>query len=165
MKTQRDKHAELFADYMIEAMSRTRLRQTDIARLAGLSRTTVSNLVGKKPSTLTGKLLLPERETVDKIAQAFGDPIAIARRAAGYSAEGETPAPAEHEPDTAADQAARAAELIEHFLTLSPEKQTELLAIIRVLKADHPELLEMMKAPVRISRAEDLTESDIEDTG
>jgi len=85
MKTQRDRFAELFADYMIEAMERTGLRQKDIVKSTRLSRTTISNLVGKKPSSATGKLMLPERETVDKIAKAFGDPPALARRAAGYS--------------------------------------------------------------------------------
>jgi transcriptional regulator with XRE-family HTH domain len=85
MKTQRDRYAELFADYMIEAMERTGLRQKDIVKSTRLSRTTISNLVGKKPSSATGKLMLPERETVDAIARAFGDPPALARRAAGYS--------------------------------------------------------------------------------
>jgi hypothetical protein len=85
MKTKRDKYAESFADYMIEAMARTGLRQKDIVKSTRLSRTTISNLVGKKPSSATGKLMLPERETVDKIAKAFGDPPAKARLAAGYS--------------------------------------------------------------------------------
>src|SRR5262245_5445657 len=85
MKTQRDKFAELFAEYMVEAMHRTGLRQKDIVKATRLSRTTISNLVGKKPNSVTGKLMLPERETVDKIAKAFGDPPALARRAAGYS--------------------------------------------------------------------------------
>lgn len=83
--SQRDKYAELFADYMIEAMQRTGLRQADIARSAKLSRQTISQLVGKKPHQLTGKLLLPERETVEAIAAAFGDDPSIARKAAGYS--------------------------------------------------------------------------------
>lgn len=85
MKSERDKHAEMFADYMIDAMARTRLRQADIARSTGLSRQVISQIVGKKPHGLTGKLLLPERETVDKIAKAFGDPVSQARQAAGYS--------------------------------------------------------------------------------
>lgn len=88
MKSERDKHAELFADYMIEAMARTRLRQADIVRSTGLSRQMISQMVGKKPHGLTGKLLLPERETVDKIAKAFGDPVSKARQAAGYSNTG-----------------------------------------------------------------------------
>lgn len=86
MKTDdKQKYAERFADYVIEAMARTRLRQADIARLTGLSRTTVSQIVGKKPNSTTGKLILPARETVDRIAKAFGDKPAVARRAAGYA--------------------------------------------------------------------------------
>lgn len=66
-------------------------------------------------------------------------------------------------PDDRAAEAARAAELIENFLTLPLEKQTQLLAIIRVLQTDHPELL---APPIRIVKAEDLIESDVEkDTG
>lgn len=164
MKTERDKYAEQFADYMVEAMARTGMKQTQIASAASISRQMVSQIVGKKPHTLTGKLTLPAREIVDRIAKAFGDPVAVARRAAGYSVEEQ--APAEPEPDSAVAAARRAAELVENFLTLSQEKQTQILALIRVMQADHPELLEMMKPPIKIVRAEDLTESDAErDTG
>jgi|SRR5882672_256385 len=85
MKAEKEKYAERFADYMIKAMARTRKHQAEIARLAGLSRTTISQIVGKKPNSTTGKLILPERETVDRIAKAFGDSPSKARRAAGYS--------------------------------------------------------------------------------
>jgi transcriptional regulator with XRE-family HTH domain len=85
MKSEKEKYAERFADYMIDAMARTRLRQSEIARLTGLSRTTISQIVGKKPNSTTGKLILPERATVDRIAKAFGDPPTKARRAAGYT--------------------------------------------------------------------------------
>jgi transcriptional regulator with XRE-family HTH domain len=84
-KTQRDKYAERFADYVIEAMERTGLKQIRVAELTGISRQTISQIVGRKPSSTTGKLLLPERETVDKIARAFGDPLPKARLAAGYA--------------------------------------------------------------------------------
>src|SRR5262245_9566481 len=85
MKTERDKYAEVFADYLIDGTQRTGLKQTQIARLAQVSRQTINQIVGKKPHSLTGKLLLPERETVDRIAKALGDLPAKARRAAGYS--------------------------------------------------------------------------------
>lgn len=45
----------------------------------------ISVIAGKKPHHITGKLLLPEREKVDAITKAFGDPIAIGRAAAGYA--------------------------------------------------------------------------------
>jgi transcriptional regulator with XRE-family HTH domain len=84
-KSQRELYAESFADYVIEALQRTRIKQAELARLAGIKPQTVSKIVGKKPHSLTGKLLLPSRETVEKIAQAFGDPVSLAREAAGYS--------------------------------------------------------------------------------
>src|SRR5262249_49767630 len=84
-KTQRDKYAERFADYVTEAMERTGLKQIRVAEMTGISRQTISQIAGKKPSSTTGKLLLPERETVDKIAVAFGDPLPKARLAAGYA--------------------------------------------------------------------------------
>ena len=84
-KTQRDKDAEQFANYVIEAMDRTGLRQIQVAEATGISRQVISQIAGKKPSSTTGKLLLPKRETVDKIAKAFGDPLPKARLAAGYA--------------------------------------------------------------------------------
>src|SRR5262245_21554203 len=166
MKKERDKHAESFADYVIDAMKRTGLKQVQVAAAAKVSRQTINQIVGKKPHSLTGKLMLPERETVDKIARAFGDPVTLARRAAGYSAEEAPQATPENEEHNRTSEASRAAELIENFLTLSPEKQTQVLALIRVMQADHPELLEMIKGPIKIVKADDLTESNVEeDTG
>jgi transcriptional regulator with XRE-family HTH domain len=159
MKTERDKFAEMFADYMIEAMARTRLRQSEIARATGLSRTTISQIVGKKPHSLTGKLLLPERETVDKIAKAFGDPLSVARRAAGYSGGEED----ERKPNPNAEreaQAQRMAKMIQNWSSLTPEQQDQLIAISETFKVDHPELV---TAPIKIVKLEDITESDVED--
>lgn len=161
MKTERDKHAELFADYMVEAMARTRLRQSEIARLTGLSRTTISQIVGKKPHSLTGKLLLPERETVDKIAKAFGDPVSKARRAAGYAGGSEKDERKSARDTERQAEAARMAELIKNFGSLSPERQAQALAVIKVLQSDHPELLEIMRPPIEIIDDVDLTESDL----
>lgn len=87
MKKQRDILAESFSDYVIDAMRRTNLRQSEVARLSGVSRQLISQIAGKKPNSTTGKLMLPERETVDAIAKAFGDPISKARKAAGYDVE------------------------------------------------------------------------------
>lgn len=166
MKTERDKHAESFADYVIEAMARTRMRQSEIARLAGLSRTTISQIVGKKPHSLTGKLLLPERETVDRIAKAFGDPVWKARDAAGYTGGEEAVKQKASQDAERESQAARMAKMIQNWTSLSPEKQAQILGIMEVLKSDHPELLQ---APITIVSAEGLTESDAkeidDDTG
>jgi|RhiMethySRZTD1v2_1073278.scaffolds.fasta_scaffold749477_2 transcriptional regulator with XRE-family HTH domain len=85
MKSLRDTHAETFANYVIESLQRTGIKQAELARRTKLSPQVISQIVNKKPHGLTGKLLLPERETVDKIAKAFGDTPTKARRAAGYS--------------------------------------------------------------------------------
>src|SRR5262245_57602344 len=151
MKTQREKHAELFAEYMIEAMARTRLRQADIVRLTGLSRATVSSLVGKKPNSVTGKLMLPERETVDKIARAFGDPIAVARQAAGYSVEEAPPDRRDQEPDQRAEEAACTAELVQNWMEMSPDEQARALAMIKLLRGKHPESLDVLGSSFKVT--------------
>jgi len=84
-KSQREIYANSFADYVIEALKRTGIKQAELARRSNLTPQAISQIVGKKPHSLTGKLLLPERETVERIADALGDPVDIARRAAGYS--------------------------------------------------------------------------------
>lgn len=164
MKPEKEKYAEQFADYMIEAMARTRMRQTEIARLAGLSRTTISQIVGKKPNSTTGKMILPERETVDRIAKAFGDPVWQARRAAGY-AGGEEEGKQKTNRDTERQaQAARMAKLIQNWNSLPLEKQDELIAISEIMQPKHPQLF---NAPIEIAGSpEDLTDdAEIEDTG
>lgn len=57
-------------------------------------------------------------------------------------------------------QAARAAELIAGFLSMTPERQAQVLALMKVLQSDHPELLKIMTPPVQVIDAADLTESD-----
>lgn len=84
-KLQRDIHAEQFADYLIRRLRETGLRKSEVAQKANVSRQTIGQIAGKKAHHLTGKLMLPERETVDAIARALGDPIAEARATAGYS--------------------------------------------------------------------------------
>jgi transcriptional regulator with XRE-family HTH domain len=88
-KSQHEIHAEQFADYVIEALKRTGIKQAELARRSHVSPQMISKLVRKTPHSLTGKLVLPERETVDRIAKAFGDPPSKARQAAGYSADGQ----------------------------------------------------------------------------
>jgi transcriptional regulator with XRE-family HTH domain len=84
-KSLRDTYAERFADYVIEGLERTGIKQAELARRSKLTPQLINQIVNKKPHGLTGKLLLPGRETVDKIAKAFGDTPTKARRAAGYS--------------------------------------------------------------------------------
>lgn len=101
------------------------------------------------------------KETLDALIAELGLNAKEAYIKAGFWPPDEIKAEATS--DTRAAEAARAAELIENFLTLPLEKQTQLLAIIRVLGTDHPELL---APPIRIVKAEDLTENEAEkDTG
>lgn len=87
-KSQREIYAESFSDYVIDALKRTGIKQAELARRAKVKPQTISKIVGKKPHSLTGKLLLPSRETVERIARAIGDPVSKARQAAGYSPNG-----------------------------------------------------------------------------
>ncbi len=85
MRSQREAYAEKFAEYVSDGLKRAGIKQAELARKATISPQAISQIVNKKPHQLTGKLLLPERETVDKIALALGDPISVARAAAGYA--------------------------------------------------------------------------------
>jgi transcriptional regulator with XRE-family HTH domain len=85
MKSQRDLYAEKFAEYAIDGLTRAGIKQAELARRAKVSPQIISQIINKKPHQLTGKLILPERETVEAIARAFGDDPSIARKAAGYS--------------------------------------------------------------------------------
>jgi transcriptional regulator with XRE-family HTH domain len=85
MSSQREIYAARFAEYVAAGLQRTGLKQAELARRAKVSPQLISQLANKKPHQLTDKLLLPERETVDRLARAFGDDPAIARAAAGYA--------------------------------------------------------------------------------
>lgn len=160
MKTQREKYAESFADYVVEGMRRTGLKQAQVAARANISRQTISQIANKRPHTLTGKLMLPNREIVDAIGRAFGDPISKAREAAGYLTEKDEDQTKESADVTErAAQAERMGELVKDFGLLSPKEQQQILAIIKVLKSDHPELL---RAPIELTDAKDLTDDDAE---
>jgi transcriptional regulator with XRE-family HTH domain len=118
-KTQRDTHAERFADYVIRRLEETRLQKSELARRAEVTRQTIGQIAGKKAHHLTGKLLLPERETVDRIAKAFGDPISIARTAAGYSVNEE--------------KAGDESRLLKYYRDLNPEYQRIAMALMETL--------------------------------
>lgn len=147
-----------------DALTRRGWTNAELARRSGFSATYIGNLIRDySPGTKSGKPTRLPSETVDRIADALGESRSTFRISVGLLPD-ETQS--ETEPNSRAMEAARAAELIENFLTLPPEKQTQILALIRVMQADHPELLEMMKGPVKIVKASELTESDAEeDTG
>lgn len=132
--------------------------------IAGKTRKQVASAVDIHPGQLT-RIELGEsgtrKETLDAFIAELGLDAKEAYVKAGFWPPDEAPGTVIG--DTRAAEAARAAEMIEHFLTLPTEKQTQLLAIIRVLENDHPELL---APPIKIVKAEDLTASDVEpDTG
>jgi hypothetical protein len=134
MKTERDKYAESFADYVIEAMARQGKRQADLVRATGQSRQTISQIVGKKLHSLTGKLLLPERETVDKIANALDDSVASARKAAGYYEETQTRAAIPT--TTAADRSPITDEMLLSLIKALPlDQKASLFTILQAIHA------------------------------
>jgi hypothetical protein len=103
------------------------------------------------------------REKVITLAKALEWDTNEALDVAGFKSDYTQGEESVEEPDTdRAAEAARAAEMIENFLNLSPKLQTQVLAMIRVMQADHPELIQMMRPPIQIVKAEDLTESDVE---
>ena len=83
-KIKDETYAEKFADYLNRGLAITGLSMAAVARRAGVSTQTISQIAGKKRHRLTDKLLMPKRETVDRIASALGDPVSVAREAAGY---------------------------------------------------------------------------------
>jgi len=58
-------------------------------------------------------------------------------------------------------EATRAAELIKDFLSLTPAQQAQAMAVIKILRSDHPELLQ---APISIINADDIESSDAEES-
>jgi hypothetical protein len=70
---------------------------------------------------------------------------------------------AEVEPNQRAEEAARAAEMIENWMTLSPERQAQALEFLRFLKAQDPEGLEMLGPKFKVKTPDelDLTEQHV----
>jgi len=128
------------------------LTQEELAKLVGFSDRQTIYRIEAGAST--------KRPSVVKIANALGespnDALAIAF---GLSKSSETP-------EDLVERAARAerlGQLVKGFEMLSTKEQQQILAIMKVLRTDHPELL---KAPIEITDANDLSDSDAEiDTG
>jgi len=146
------------------------LSQAELARRIDASATWVSNLERDFSPTAKGGKPQPSVETCDKIAHALGIKIAEVRLAAGYAPPGKPESWLSQKPDIddrkreRQAEAARTAELIKNFGALSPERQTQILAIVKVLQSDRPELLQIMQTPIEIIEADELTSSDARDT-
>jgi transcriptional regulator with XRE-family HTH domain len=142
------------------------ISQAELARRIEASATWVSNLERDFSPTAKGGKPQPSVETCDRIAHALGVKIAHVRIAAGYAPPGkpETWLTKEKEIDEHAREreaeAARRAQMIKGFDQLSPQKQAQILGILKILQSDHPELLN--NAPIEIISADDLRESDAE---
>lgn len=108
------------------------LSQAELARRMDVSRNYVSNLERDFSPTAKGGKPQPSAETCDKIARALGVKIADVRLAAGYA-----PPKGGDQNEEAKEieaQAARAAEMMDYFLRLSPERQAQALAMIKILQ-------------------------------
>lgn len=97
-----------------------------------------------------------QRDKVVRLAQSVEWDVNEALDCAGF--KGAYTQPDEPQPvEDRAAEAARAAELIKGFLDMPPERQAQLIAVMKILQTDRPELL---KTPIEIVDASDLTSSD-----
>ena len=121
-KDQKQRNARRFAEQLRHWLNDKGFSQAELARRSGLTPQTIGQYLAQKPHHLTNRLLLPEIDTVDRIARALGIPIAEARAAAGYA----------HEPLPHLDAAEKFALV---FRELSPERQTDIIRIMAALQA------------------------------
>lgn len=129
----------------------------ELARRSGFSATYIGNLIRDyAPGTKSGKPTRLPAETVDKLADALGESQSTFRKAAGLLPNGSDAEPVATEIIDRAAEAARAAELIKDFLTMTPEQQTRALVVLKALQAEHPDLIEMLKPPIEIIDEADL---------
>lgn len=118
---QKQLNAQRFSEQLRVWLQEKGFSQAELARRSGLTPQTIGQYLARKPHHLTGKLILPEVATVDRIARALGVSITEARAAAGYT----------HEIPRfdAADKFALA------FRELSPQRQADILRIMTALAA------------------------------
>lgn len=160
---------ETFGQKMQKWREAAHVSQAELARRMDVSRNYISNLERDFSPTAKGGKPQPSVETCDKIAHALGVRVAEVRIAAGYTPPGKPESWLSQKPDMdnreieRQAEAARRAELIKNFDQLSPERQAQALAVLKVLQSDHPELLEIMTPPIEIIDDVDLTESDLKE--
>jgi transcriptional regulator with XRE-family HTH domain len=136
-----------FGQWVASQRQSVNLTQEQLAERIGLDKQQVYR-IEKGGST--------KRATVVKIAQAFNASSEYAISLAFGVVDKKTALEVE---DRQAE-AARAAEMIKGFLNMPPDRQNQILGILKILQSDHPELLN--SAPIEIISADDLTESDAE---
>lgn len=77
--------AEAFGDWLREKREEARLRQSDLAESAGISKSYISTLERGGEHPLTGKEVRPAIDIVERLAIALRVPIDEARQRAGYA--------------------------------------------------------------------------------
>jgi len=120
-KDQKQRNARRFAEQLRHWLNDKGFSQAELARRSGLTPQTIGQYLAQKPHHLTNRLLLPEIDTVDRIARALGVPITEARAAAGYT----------H--DLPRLDAADRFALV--FRELSPQRQDDIIRIMATLQA------------------------------
>lgn len=113
-----------FGKWLYDHRKERRYTQEVLASRANCTRAYISILERGSVDPTTGRPVQPSREIVSAIARALGVSLAEALSAAGYTAPEALPIPQE-------------AELIETFRELPPEKQQDLIVIVRALLQDH----------------------------
>ena len=147
-KTQAAENWIRFGQWVAETRLSKVLTQEELADRVGLDRQQIYR-IEKGGST--------KRATVVKIAEALNQNPDHAISLAFGGAYKETKEPSQIDQSALAE---RAAEMIKGYLGLPIEKQNQILAIIKVLQSDRPELLN--NAPIEITDADKLTQSDAE---
>ncbi len=138
-----------FGQWVASQRQAVNLTQEQLAERIGLDKQQVYR-IEKGGST--------KRATVVKIAQALNADSDYAVSLAFGVASKKTVLDVENKQA----EATRAAELIKDFLSLTPGQQAQAMALIKILRSDHPELLK--NAPISILNAADLTSSDAEES-
>lgn len=146
-KSETTENWDRFGRWVSSERQAANLTQEELAERVGLEKQQIYR-IEKGGST--------KRATVIKIAQALN---ANSEHAISL-AFGVTDKKITQNTDDQHAQAARAAELIAGFLSMTPERQAQVLALMKVLQSDHPELLKIMTPPIQIVDAASLTESD-----
>jgi transcriptional regulator with XRE-family HTH domain len=121
--------AGLMDDYTFDRWLRDKRRERgwtgpELAAKSGVSKQVISNIERQAPHPISNSPYRPKVETVDKLAEALGGPLAEARQAAGYASQ--LP-----KSDTPADIEIR--RLSHYFKELPRECQLDVLALTEAL--------------------------------
>lgn len=124
MAKKRKEH-ETFGDWLRARRTELGLSQTELERRAKVSKQYISNLERNVRQPISGELIKPSVEVVDRLARALGVPIAEARLKAGY-------APPETE-EGPKDLLERMRVLFHGWEELSEQDKAQMMAAIEVI--------------------------------